>query len=180
MTDLEDLYREIILDHYRSPRNRGELESPPAHRVEGFNPLCGDEIILTLLVDGDRVADIKFAGSGCSISQSSASLMSSAVKGKTLTEVRGLIRTFKSMMSIHEASLEPGSSGGQEDGAPNGSHNGHDDAAGRSPEPTDEVVDVRQLGELAALQGVVKFPVRIKCATLGWNALAQALDEVGT
>ena len=154
MTDLEDLYREIILDHYRSPRNRGELESPPAVRVEGFNPLCGDEIVVTMTLEGDRVADIKFAGSGCSISQSSASLMSSAVKGKSLEEVRRLIRTFKSMMSIHEASL---GAGGQ--------------AAAEEP------VNVRELGELAALQGVVKFPVRIKCATLSWNALAQGLDQ---
>ena len=178
MTDLEDLYREIILDHYRSPRNRGELESPPALRVEGFNPLCGDEIVLTLLVDDDRVADIKFAGSGCSISQSSASLMSSAVKGKTLAEVRGLIRTFKSMMSIHEASLDPAGSGGGEESTPDGSHDDHDCSAWSSAEPEDGLADVRRLGELAALQGVVKFPVRIKCATLGWNALAQALDEI--
>ena len=83
MPGLEDLYREIILDHYRSPRNRGELESPPAQRVEGFNPLCGDEVV----VDPRRratacVTDIKIAGTGCSISQSSASLMSAAVKGK--------------------------------------------------------------------------------------------------
>src|SRR3974390_2964786 len=105
MGDLEDLYREIILDHYRSPRNRGELESPPAHRVEGFNPPCGDEVVVTLIVEGDRLADIKIAGTGCSISQSSASLMSGAVKGKPLEDVHRLIRTFKSMMSIHQASL---------------------------------------------------------------------------
>ncbi len=198
MTDLEDLYREIILDHYRSPRNRGELESPPARRVEGFNPLCGDEIVLTLLVDHDQVTDIKFAGSGCSISQSSASLMSSAVKGKTLAEVRGLIRTFKAMMSIHEASLDPDATGGSDeatreghDGAGESSHNGageaahgrsaggsDDGAAGVPAETANGLGDIRRLGELAALQGVVKFPVRIKCATLGWNALAQALDEL--
>ncbi|HTX63249.1 MAG TPA: SUF system NifU family Fe-S cluster assembly protein [Acidimicrobiales bacterium] len=165
MTDLEDLYREIILDHYRSPRNRGELDSPPAHRVEGFNPLCGDEVVVTLLVEGGRVADIKFSGSGCSISQSSASLMSSAVKGKSLQEVRELIRTFKSMMSIHEAVLGPDADAdGADDG--NGDHDGNG------------LADVRKIGELAALQGVVKFPVRIKCATLSWNALAQGLDEV--
>lgn len=166
MPDLEDLYREIILDHYRSPRNRGELESPPAHRVEGFNPLCGDEVVVTMLVDNGTLADVKFAGTGCSISQSSASLMSSAVKGKSLDEVRGLIRTFKSMMSIHEASLGDGG----EDGA-----DGVGDV-GEEPGP----VDVRKIGELAALQGVVKFPVRIKCATLSWNALAQGLDELAT
>ena len=105
MPDLEELYREIILDHYRSPRNRGELPSPPAHRVEGFNPLCGDEVVVTLDVEDGTLADIKIGGTGCSISQSSASLMSGAVKGKPLEDVHRLIRTFKSMMSIHEASL---------------------------------------------------------------------------
>jgi nitrogen fixation NifU-like protein len=155
MPGLEDLYREIILDHYRSPRNRGELESPPAHRVEGFNPLCGDEVVLSLLVEDGKLSDLKIGGSGCSISQSSASLMSSAVKGKSLDEVQQLIHTFKTMMSIHEGRL--GKDGEQE-------------------EP--EVIDLDKLGELAALQGVVKFPVRIKCATLSWVALAQGLDEV--
>ena len=168
MPGLEDLYREIILDHYRSPRNRGELESPPAHRVEGFNPLCGDEIVVTLVVQGDVVSDIKIAGTGCSISQSSASLMSAAVKGKPVTEVRDLIRTFKGMMSIHESTLP----------AANGVASG--DGSGpvldlEAPEP--EFIDVEALGELAALQGVVKFPVRIKCATLSWNTLSQGLDE---
>jgi nitrogen fixation protein NifU and related proteins len=171
VTQLEDLYREIILDHYRSPRNRGELDSPPAHRVEGFNPLCGDEVVVTLLVEDGRVTDIKFAGSGCSISQSSASLMSSAVKGKDVGEVRDLIRTFKSMMSIHEASLGPDSSDGE--GSNSASSDG-DEGTGTG----NGLVDVRKIGELAALQGVVKFPVRIKCATLGWNALAQGLDEI--
>jgi nitrogen fixation NifU-like protein len=155
MGDFDDLYREIILDHYRSPRNRGELESPPAHRVEGFNPLCGDEVVVSLLVEDGKLSDVKIGGSGCSISQSSASLMSSAVKGKSVDEVHELIHTFKGMMSIHEA------------------HLGKD---GENEEP--EVIDLNELGELAALQGVVKFPVRIKCATLSWNALAQGLDEV--
>jgi nitrogen fixation NifU-like protein len=165
MPGLEDLYREIILDHYRSPRNRGELESPPAQRVEGFNPLCGDEIVVTLEVRDDTVSDIKVAGTGCSISQSSASLMSAAVKGKPITEVRDLIRTFKGMMSIHESTL-PSANGGSANGP---------EADVELLEP--EVIDVDSLGELAALQGVVKFPVRIKCATLSWNTLAQGLDE---
>jgi nitrogen fixation NifU-like protein len=164
MPGLEDLYREIILDHYRSPRNRGELESPPAQRVEGFNPLCGDEIVVTLEVHDGVVSDIKIAGTGCSISQSSASLMSAAVKGKSVPEVRDLIGTFKSMMDIHETTLPSGNGGvGSVDGD-------------REPvEP--EAIDINALGELAALQGVVKFPVRIKCATLSWNTLAQGLDE---
>jgi len=82
MAGLEDLYREIILDHYRSPRNRGELPVPPAHKVEGFNPLCGDEVVLYIDVDpdSDTVADVKIGGQGCSISQASTSMMSAAVK----------------------------------------------------------------------------------------------------
>src|SRR3954470_21780370 len=107
MPGLEDLYREIILDHYRSPRNRGELPMPPATRAEGFNPLCGDEIVVFLELDGDgTVSDIKIGGTGCSISQSSASMMSAAVKGKTVDEVRRLTRAFKGMMSLHESSLD--------------------------------------------------------------------------
>lgn len=154
MAGLEDLYREIILDHYRSPRNRGELPTPPAVRVEGFNPLCGDEIVLYLDVDDDVVKDVKISGQGCSISQSSASMMSAAVKGKSVQEVRSLVRSFKAMMTIHEAQL---------------------DSEGVQEEPV--TVDPDSFGELAALQGVVKFPVRIKCATLSWNTLVQALDE---
>ncbi len=154
MPGLEDLYREIILDHYRNPRNRGTLDAPPAVRVEGFNPLCGDEIVLYLSISGNTVTDVKVGGQGCSISQSSASLMSAAVKGKTVEQARGLIRTFKSMMSIHEANLD----------------------GSEVPPPRGEEA-LRELGELAALQGVVQFPVRIKCATLSWNALAQGLDE---
>jgi nitrogen fixation NifU-like protein len=159
MAGLEDLYREIILDHYRSPRNRGELAAPPATKVEGYNPLCGDEIVLFLQVDGDIVSDVKIGGQGCSISQSSASMMSSAIKGKSVAEVRALVRAFKAMMSIHESRLD-GSDG-----------------------PTDEELAADagvKLGDLEALQGVVKFPVRIKCATLSWNTLTQALDEAGS
>jgi nitrogen fixation NifU-like protein len=159
MPGLEDLYREIILDHYRNPRNRGELSVPPATRVEGFNPLCGDEVVLFLDVEGDTVTDVRIGGQGCSISQSSASMMSAAVKGKSLAEVRDLSRAFKGMMSIHEASL---------DGEPEGNGTGHDHEA--------EVAEVK-LGDLEALRGVVKFPVRIKCATLCWNTLLQGLDE---
>jgi nitrogen fixation NifU-like protein len=161
MPGLEDLYREIILDHYRNPRNRGELSSPPATRVEGFNPLCGDEIVLFLDVEGGVVSDIRIGGQGCSISQSSASMMSAAVKGKTLDEVRALSRAFKGMMSIHEQSL---------DGDPGADGNGD------APDTDAPAEDVK-LGDLEALRGVVKFPVRIKCATLSWNTLLQGLDE---
>ena len=161
MPGLEDLYREIILDHYRNPRNRGELPVPPAHRVEGFNPLCGDEIVVYLTVDDGVVTDLKIGGQGCSISQSSASMMSAAVKGKTVEEARALIRAFKGMMSIHEQRLD-----GEGDG---------------SPTDAEAAADAEvKLGDLEALQGVVKFPVRIKCATLSWNTLGQGLDEVAT
>jgi nitrogen fixation NifU-like protein len=158
---LEDLYREIILDHYRNPRNRGELETPPAHRVEGFNPLCGDEIVVYLELDDDgTVADIKIGGQGCSISQSSASMMSAAVKGRTTTEIRDLTRAFKAMMSIHEQEIGGDDADGEGDAS--------DDLSASS--------EVR-LGDLEALRGVVKFPVRIKCATLSWNTLAQGIEE---
>jgi nitrogen fixation NifU-like protein len=156
MPGLEDLYREIILDHYRNPRNRGELPVPPAHKVEGFNPLCGDEIVIYLDVEGDKLTDVRIDGQGCSISQSSASMMSAVVKGKTVDEVRALTRAFKAMMSIHESSL--------------------DGADGEA----DEVDPDINLGDLEALRGVVKFPVRIKCATLSWNTLTQGLDEAAS
>jgi nitrogen fixation NifU-like protein len=164
MPGLEDLYREIILDHYRNPRNRGELESPPALRTEGFNPLCGDEIVVFLDVAGGVITDLKIAGQGCSISQSSASMMSAAVKGKTVAQARSTIRAFRAMMSLHVQQLEPGS----------------DDADKTGPERSGAEVAADEgvaLGDLEALQGVVKFPVRIKCATLSWHTLAQALDE---
>jgi nitrogen fixation NifU-like protein len=161
LSGLEDLYREIILDHYRSPRNRGELETPPAHRTEGFNPLCGDEIVVYVDVDDDgTITDLKIGGQGCSISQSSASMMSAAVKGRTVAQARELTDLFKSMMSIHEAGL--GSDGDQ------------------VPSAGGPATAELTLGDLEALRGVVKFPVRIKCATLGWNTLTQALDEVAT
>ena len=150
MPGLEDLYREIILDHYRTPRNRGEL-APPAVRAEGHNPLCGDEIQVYLDVTDGIVNDIKVSGQGCSISQSSASMMSQAVKGKNLAEVRALVRRFKGMMSV-------------------------EDAADSDADEADAAAV--KLGDLEALQGVVKFPVRIKCATLAWNTLQQGLDEI--
>jgi nitrogen fixation NifU-like protein len=156
MPGLEDLYREIILDHYRAPRNRGELPVPPAHKVEGFNPLCGDEVVLYLDVDDGVVRDLRTDGQGCSISQASTSMMSAAVKGQPVGEARQLIRAFKALMSIHESKLEG-------DG-----------------EADEHALDGVRLGDLEALQGVVKFPVRIKCATLAWNTLEQGLDEAST
>ena len=144
MAGLEDLYREIILDHYRTPRNRGELD-PPALSADGHNPLCGDEIRISVAVQDGVVTDVRFSGSGCSISQSSASMMTSAIKGKPVEQVKSIVRRFKQMMTIDEEDSE-----------------------------IDESIN---LGDLEALQGVVKFPVRIKCATLGWNTLLDALVE---
>jgi len=152
MAGLEDLYKEIVIDHYRSPRNRGELETPPAHHAEGFNPLCGDEVHVYVTIEDGVIDDVAIGGQGCSISQASASMMSAAIKGKTLDEVGELSTAVKAMMSIHEQTL--------------------DDDSGVLPDPPDV-----ELGDLEALKGVVKFPVRIKCATLGWNTLAEALSK---
>ncbi|MDW3175865.1 MAG: SUF system NifU family Fe-S cluster assembly protein [Acidimicrobiia bacterium] len=176
MPGLEDLYKEIILDHYRNPRNRGELP-PPACKAEGFNPLCGDEIVVTLTLDENEVIqDIAIGGQGCSISQSSASMMSAAVKGKSVTEVRELTDQFKTMMSINEA---PSGSQAENDAdqiAAAKAAAGAGDAgtiAGAAEKPD------LSMGDLSALRGVVKFPVRIKCAVLSWNTLMQALEEAG-
>ena len=144
MPGIEDLYREIILDHYRTPRNRGELQ-PPAVCAEGNNPLCGDDIRISLDVADGVVRDVKFSGQGCSISQSSTSMMTVAVKGKPVAEVLAFVRRFKHMMTLTEGD--------------------------------DEVDQSINLGDIEALQGVVKFPVRIKCATLGWNTLLEAITE---
>jgi nitrogen fixation NifU-like protein len=145
---LEDLYREVILDHYRSPRNKGHLDSPDAV-AQGVNPLCGDEITIELGFDGDRVSQVAVEGQGCSISQSSASMMTEAVKGKTRAEIETLTQRFRDMMSLD----------GEVD-------------VGLDPERPGAV-----LGDLEALQGVRKYPVRIKCASLGWNVLQEALGH---
>ncbi|MBM3805266.1 MAG: SUF system NifU family Fe-S cluster assembly protein [Actinobacteria bacterium] len=144
MPGVEDLYREIILDHYRTPRNRGELP-PPAVCTEGNNPLCGDDIRIFLDIADGVVRDVKFSGQGCSISQSSTSMMTVAIKGRPVDEVRALVRRFKHMMTLSD-----------DDGA------------------VDESI---KLGDIEALGGVVKFPVRIKCATLGWNTLLEGLNS---
>ena len=153
MSSLDGLYKEIILDHYRSPRNQGELD-PPAHRCEGFNPLCGDEVILYVSLIDQKIEDIRIGGQGCSISQASASMMTEIIKGKSISEAEEIIQAFKEMMDIYESELS-----GEE-----------------SAESSSNV----DLGDLEALQGVVKFPVRIKCATLAWNTLTQSISEIQT
>jgi nitrogen fixation NifU-like protein len=138
---LDDLYRELILDHYRSPHNRGEMEGATA-RVEGYNPLCGDEIEVDMLIDAEGVIeDVVFRGRGCSISQASGSMMTDAVKGRSRQQARELMDAFTKMMTDPE--LEPAT----------------------------------DLGDLEAFQGVAKFPVRVKCATLAWRVLEEGLEK---
>lgn len=146
---LEDLYRDVILDHYRNPRHRKPLDSPNA-RAEGVNPLCGDEVTIELTLDGDTVTDISAHGQGCSISQSSASMMSEAIKGKTRQEIAALAERFHTMMTAEDES-----------------------AAGIDPSRPGSV-----LGDLEALQGVRRYPVRIKCASLPWTTLEQSLEQM--
>ena len=144
---LEELYREVILDHYRNPRNKGHLEHPQAS-AQGVNPLCGDEITIEVSFDDDRVSEVAVDSQGCSISQSSASMMTEAIKGKSREEINELVGRFRQMMSL-DAGDDPG----------------------LDPERPGAV-----LGDIEALQGVRQYPVRIKCASLGWNTLLEALD----
>lgn len=137
---LESLYQDVILDHYKKPRNVGKIEGYDVG-MELANPTCGDVIGIHLKIDeNDRVADAKFHGHGCSISQSSASMLTVKLKGRSVEEARALIKDFSDMMKGTEG-------------------------------------EYTHLGELIALQGVSKFPVRIKCATLAWKALEQGLDK---
>ncbi len=136
---LDDLYREVILDHYTRPRNKGTIDGADI-KVEGANPLCGDELSIYVKLSGGTISDVRFVGRGCSISQASASMMTEQIKGKTLAEARNLVGQFKAMMH-------------------------------------GETVSEEDLGDLVALQGVRKFPVRIKCATLAWVALDQGAEE---
>ena len=145
---LEELYREVILDHYRTPRNQGRIENADA-TAQGVNPLCGDEITIDLALANGVVTDIAVQGQGCSISQASASMMTEAVKGKTREEIADLVARFRKMMSLDDS-----------------------DDPGLDPERPGSV-----LGDIEALQGVRKYPVRIKCASLGWNTLLEALGE---
>ena len=136
---LTSLYQELILEHYRHPRNKGELAN---HTVEAHvaNPVCGDEVKIQILLDGDRIEEIAFDGQGCSISQAAVSMMTALVKGTERSEAIRLANLFTDMMH--------GSEGASSD---------------------------RSLGDLRALQGVSKFPVRIRCALLAFDALREAL-----
>ncbi|MDQ3987356.1 MAG: SUF system NifU family Fe-S cluster assembly protein [Actinomycetota bacterium] len=137
---LDELYKEVILDHFRTPRNKGRID-PHDVALERNNPLCGDEIELFLKFNGEAVEGIAFEGKGCSISQASASMMTEKVKGLDVKEARELVDSIKRMMSNEEEG------------------------------------DPKALGDLISLKGVVKYPVRIKCALLGWNTLQEGLEE---
>ena len=139
---LDELYRELILDHYRSPRGAAALEAPD-RRAEGQNPLCGDECSVALALAGDRVRAVQFRGRGCSISVASGSMMAGEIEGRSLAEVRALEAAVLAMLR------------------------------GKG---TDRSVD---LGDIEALEGVSKFPVRVKCALLPWSTLMEAMGEAG-
>ena len=142
MGSLDELYKEVILDHYRAPRNKGRLD-PHDVSLERNNPLCGDEIELFVKFDGDTIEGIAFEGKGCSISQASVSMMTEKVQGLSAKDATSVAESIKAMMA------------GEAEG------------------------DQKQLGDLVSLKGVVKYPVRIKCALLGWNTLEEALQESG-
>ncbi|MNJ47520.1 NifU-like protein [compost metagenome] len=137
--ELDDLYRRVIMDHYKNPRNRGKFESD-AVTVELNNPTCGDRISLQLIVEDNVVKDARYTGEGCSISISSASMMSEAIKGKTITEALDYADRFSHLMQGEDITFD-------------------------------------DYEELEALSGVNKFPARIKCATLAWNALKKGINE---
>ena len=140
MSNLDDLYRRVIMDHYKNPRNKGSLDDGNL-TVDMNNPTCGDRIHLTMNVENGVVTDAKFTGEGCSISMSSASMMTQIIKGKTIDEAQKLAEIFSEMVQGRDY---------------------------------DDDID---LGDIEALQGVSKFPARIKCATLAWKAMEKGLNE---
>ncbi len=140
---LDDLYQEIILDHYKNPRGEGKIDNPDA-QARDSNPSCGDELELYLKLNGERIEKVKFQGEGCAISMSAASLMVQKLEGKTVTEAFDLLEKFKKMIT----SESPG---------------------------TEKLRE--KLGDLIALKGVTKFPIRVKCASLPWDTLQRALEE---
>jgi nitrogen fixation protein NifU and related proteins len=140
MSSASELYQSIILDHNRAPRNFRELPNASSS-AEGYNPLCGDQLKVWITLDGDRISDVTFQGSGCAISKASASLMTTVVKGKTIAEASKVFESFHRMVTGH---------GGPVDDLP---------------------------AKLAVFAGVREFPARVKCASLAWHALRNALAQ---
>ena len=147
MSQLDELYREVILDHYRNPRRRGSLSGEHLH-ADGTNPSCGDEFSVDIRIEDGIVTDAAMKGQGCSISQASGSMMMEAIVGMSVDDIQDLTQKFKVMMTIEEGE-----------------------------DPLDPDRPGTALGDLEALQGVRKFPVRIKCAGLAWTTLEDALDQ---
>ena len=141
--DLEDLYRDILLDHYRNPRNHGDLDGRATAHADGSNPLCGDDVSVHVRMADGRIEEIAFSGQGCSISQASSSMMTEYVQGQTAAEVLRGVEAFGEMMTQSEV-----------------------------PEDVD-------FADIEALLGVAKFPARVKCASLGWKTIEQALASNG-
>ena len=141
MNELTELYQEIILDHNKRPRNYYLFEDA-AHSAEGHNPLCGDEISVSLRLNGDQIQDISFQGEGCAISKASASLMTTLIKGKSLKMAKAESSIIKQMLTSSEESE----------------------------------ISIEEIGDIIALSGVRRFPVRIKCATLAWHTFEAALN----
>lgn len=153
--DLGALYQEVILDHNRSPRNWGELEDA-SRRVNGHNPLCGDQLTLSIRFDGDVISEVKFTGEGCAISKASASMMTQAIKGKTRAEAEQLFERFHALVTGQGAGKGTGETGG----------------LSATPDPA--------LGRLKVFEGVARFPTRVKCASLAWHALRAAIEGSST
>ncbi len=139
MSDLDELYQSVILDHDRSPRNFRELAGPACRAAEGYNPLCGDKVRVMVRVEDGVIADASFLGSGCAISKASASMMTETLKGQTVAEANRLVERFHRELT----------------GGP---------AEGDLPR------------KLVVFRGVTAFPMRVKCATLAWHAMRQALE----
>lgn len=140
--DLDDLYQEIILDHFKRPRHAGKL-APGEELVDEENPTCGDQIRLTATVEDGRLTTICYEANGCAISMASASMMADHLVGKTIEEARAGVQDFVNLM---KGTVE---------------------------------IPAGDLGDIAALEGVKKYPLRIKCATMSWHALNHALDKLG-
>lgn len=140
MNNLDTLYRQVIMDHYKNPKNRGTLEDESL-TVDMNNPTCGDRIQLQMELEDGVVKDAKFLGEGCSISMSSASMMTEAIKGKTVDKAVEMSHAFSDMMMGKEVDMD------------------------------------EEFGDIMALQGVSKFPARIKCATLAWKAMEKGVRE---
>jgi nitrogen fixation NifU-like protein len=139
---LDELYKEVILDHYKNPRNKRGMDAATVSRRKN-NPLCGDEIEIHAMLDNGVVKEVSFEGQGCSISQASASMLTESIQGKPLPEASVLVADFRGMM---EGRVDP---------------------------------DEDAFGDLVALKGVAKYPVRIKCAVLAWDILQEALGDAG-